>query len=686
MEKILRSDALELGVCYYPEHWPENLWAEDMERMKKAGIHTVRVAEFAWNLTEPEDGLFVYDFWDRFLNLANEMTMKVIFGTPTATPPAWLTEKHPEILNCDHQKMPYYHGARRHYNYNSRVYQEYSKRIVTVLAKRYGHHPAIIGWQIDNELNCEVSEFYSEADDQAFRAFVKKRYQTLENLNQAWGTIFWNQTYTAWSQVHIPYREVNNATNPHLKLDYFRFISDSTRRFAKMQSDILREYCSPDMFITTNGLFGNLDNHQMTQESLDFITYDSYPNFAFDLYSNPLALGEMNDRKWSRNLSEVRSISPIFGIMEQQSGANGWNCRMEAPAPKPGQLRLWTMQSVAHGADYISYFRWRTCTMGTEIYWHGILDYSNRDNRKLAEVYEVRDCFEALREVAGSRYQAAFAVLKDYDNVWDAQTDRWHQRLEYESQNGIFRAAQLTHTPMDFVYLQEDTTADELAGYPVVFYPHPAIMTAERVRLLKRYVQNGGTLVLGCRSGYKDEQGRCVMMLAPGLLTELTGAYVTDFTFIGPADQKGGNEIRTDESLPEMKASVFVDIMQPVDDAAEVIGRYGDNYYQGQTALVRHAYGKGCVCTLGTTFSETNARAMLKITGIASPYQDVIKLPETCELAVRAKDGKQFLFVLNYKPETAAICLKKEMKELTSDSMMSGNVNIPAYGVLVFLI
>ncbi len=683
MEKIWKSDALKLGVCYYPEHWPEALWADDLERMKKAGIHTIRVAEFAWNLTEPEEGVFVYDFWERFLNLAKEKEVGVIFGTPTATPPAWLTEKHPEILNRDYHKLTYHHGARRHYNYNSRVYQEYCKRIVTVLAKHYGHHPAIIGWQIDNELNCEVNEFYSEADDQAFRVFLKEKYDTLERLNQAWGTIFWNQTYTAWSQVHIPYREVDNATNPHLKLDYYRFISDSACKFAKMQSDILRKYCSADVFITTNGLFGNLDNHQMTQESLDFMTYDSYPNFAFGMNANPLDSREMNDRKWSRNLTETRSISPVFGIMEQQSGANGWNCSMEAPAPKPGQLKLWTMQSVAHGADYVSYFRWRTCTMGTEIYWHGILDYNNRDNRKLAEVCEVRDWFEKLKETAGSRYRAAFAVLKDYDNIWDAQVDRWHQRLEYESQNGIFRAAQFTHTPMDFLYLTEHTGAVELVQYPVLIYPHPAIISEKQAELLKAYVQNGGTLVLGCRSGYKNQHGQCVMMPAPGLLAELAGAEITDFTFIGPADQKQLHKIETEEMLPELESSVFVDIMQTIDEQAKVIGHYTEDYYKGKPALIRHTYGKGIVYTLGTTFCEKNARAILEILGIAAPYRELFELPEGCELAVRKQDDKGYYFILNYGREAETITLKKEMKELLSGERVNGEIQIPAYGVFV---
>ena len=376
---------LSLGTCYYPEHWDRNLWKEDLDRMLANGIHTIRIGEFAWSKVEPREGEFTFAFFDDFLEVVAQTEMKVIFGTPTATPPAWLTDKYPEVLNCRMDGVKYRHGMRRHYNYNSKVYRELSAKIVEKFGEHYAPHKNVVGWQIDNEINCEVAEFYSESDTLAFREFLKKKYGTLEELNKAWGAVFWNQEYTQWEQVYVPRTTIHNSTNPHETLDYIRFVSDSAISFCKMQSDILRKYIKPGDFITTNGMFQNLDNHAMTDEALDVYTYDSYPNFAYCLCEDPKHSKNLNDRRWSDKLTEVRSICPHFGIMEQQSGANGWNTRMEAPAPKPGQMMLWAMQSIGHGADYVSFFRWRTCTMGTEIYWHGILDYDNRDNRKLAE-------------------------------------------------------------------------------------------------------------------------------------------------------------------------------------------------------------------------------------------------------------------------------------------------------------
>lgn len=671
---------LELGTCYYPEHWDKKLWKEDLQRMKQAGIYTIRIAEFAWNLFEPKEGEFTFSFFDEFLNVAQDEGMKVIFGTPSATPPAWLTEKYPEVLNANRDGVLYRHGARRHYNYNSPKYRELTGRLVEKLGEHYGSHPMIVGWQIDNELNCELAEFYSESDTLAFRRFLQDKYKTLDQLNEAWGTVFWNQTYTDWSEVHVPRTTVHDTTNPHEVLDYTRFVSASVLDFCKMQSDILRKYLADGVFITTNGMFENMDNHKMETESLDVYTYDSYPNFAYCLEEDPAHSTDLNDRKWSRNLTEVRSICPHFGIMEQQSGANGWNTRMEAPSPKPGQMKLWAMQSVAHGADYISFFRWRTCTMGTEIYWHGILDYCNRDNRKLEEVGDIYKRMQNIDEIAGAEYEAAFGVIKDYDNIWDAQLDRWHKRVDKHSSREIFVASQLTHTPMDYIYLEEDMTVDELNRYPVLFCPHSVIVTEKQKELFEQYVSEGGTLILGCRTGYKDRTGKCVMTAQPGLLAELAGAETSDFTFVGPDD----GSVYAEWNGEKIEASIFNDILEPTADDTKVLASYSSNYYKGKPALTEHPYGKGKVLYYGAAFERNAVKAFLEYTGICEPHQSVMELPKCCELAVRTKGERTYYFVLNYTKEPVQIVLKQELQDMDSKESVKGQIRLAPYETKVY--
>ena len=680
MRQIVNGKEMVLGTCYYPEHWPENLWEEDLERMLECGIQVIRIAEFAWSKVEPYEGVFTYEFFDRFLDLAREKGMKVIFCTPTATPPAWLTEKYPEVLNGTIDGVLFRHGGRRHYNYNSPVYQEKTRIITEAFASHYGPHPAVIGWQIDNELNCERDEFYSESDTAAFRVFLQKKYGSLDKLNEAWGTTFWNQTYTDWKEVHIPRTTPSNNTNPHEVLDYTRFISDSACRYAKLQSDIIRKYVKPGDFITTNGLFSNLDNQRMAGESLDFIMYDSYPNFAFTKENYEKFSATLQDRMWSRNLTEVRAVSPNFGIMEQQSGANGWNNRMAAPTPKPGQMTLWTMQSAAHGADYVSYFRWRTCTMGTEIYWHGILDYSGRENRRLREIREIHRKFQAISEAAGSRYEARAAVLKDYDNIWDAQLDIWHGDVDRLSQQSLFLAAQKSHTPMDYVYLREDTTAEDLKKYQVIFYPHPVIVNQQRAAILEEYVEAGGCLVLGCRSGYKDMTGKCVMDRLPGLFAKISGTDIPEYTRVNPDDEP----VYIDWDGIRLEAAVFNDQLEPLTADAQVLGRYENCYYAGSPGLICNVLGAGKVYYFGAAFTEETARVFLEKLGAASPYADVLELPWECELAVREKDGRKYYFVLNYKKTPVKIQVKEALVDLYTGETVSGQVELEAFGTKVY--
>ncbi len=674
-------DRLTLGVCYYPEHWSPDLWPDDLRRMKENGIETVRVAEFAWSIFEPEEGRFSFDLFDRFLDLAQQENMKVIFGTPTAVPPVWLTEKYPEVLNSRKDGVLFRHGMRRHYNYNSGTLHRLASRIVEKVAEHYGRRPCLVGWQIDNELNCEINEFYSESDHLEFRNFVMEKYKSLDRLNEAWGNVFWNQTLNSWDQVFLPRPTINDMANPHVMLDFKRFISESAIRFCKMQSDILARYVKEGDFITTNGMFGNLDNHKMMDTCLDIYTYDSYPNFAYGLSEKPGENRTLNDRKWSRHLTEVRSICPHFGIMEQQSGANGWNTRKGAPAPKPGQMMLWSMQSIMHGADYVSFFRWRTAVMGTEMYWHGILDYDNCDNRKLAEVKKIYKRVQAVQEVAGAGYEASFALVRDYDNIFDSEIDMWHGQVADSSETEIFAGAQLTHTPMDVVYMRKETDGKGLKNYKLLIYPHGEILSQETCRTLEEYVSQGGCLVIGARTGQKDGDGHCVMRRMPGILAALTQTAVEEFTFLGPDD--AGTDMEWNGECVE--TGIFNDILTPAGPQAKVLAVYGSSYYAGKPALIETKAGKGRVLHFGGTFTRENVKAFFKYTEIMEPYSDIIQLPEECEIGVRKKDGKEYIFVLNYSKKPVEIVLKTAMTDMDLRETVEGKAVLEPYETKVYL-
>lgn len=681
MSQNWRSEHFNLGACYYPEHWPEQLWETDFKRMREHGFRIIRVAEFAWSIFEPEEGRFEFDLFDRAIDLAHQHGLKVIVGTPTATPPAWLTSKYPEVLNVALDGTVYHHGQRRHYNYNSEIYHKLTARIVTTMAEHYKNHPGVVGWQIDNELNCETNVFYSEADHVAFRKWLQSKYKTLDQLNRAWGAVFWNQTYSDWEQVHLSRPTPSSSPNPHLALDEKRFFSDSAISFAKLQADILRKI-APNQWVTTNGIFGHLDNHQLNEELLDFFSYDSYPNFSTiypDKGEKPLL-----DRKWSLNLSEARSVSSNFCVMEQQSGPGGWVNQMEMPSPKPGQMRLWTYQTIAHGADMLLYFRWRTSTVGTEIYWHGIYDYDNRPNRRAKEAEQIGKELNVVgQDLLGSKYEASVAIMKNYDNDWDGELDRWHGPLSGKSVSAWFRALQRSHIPADIQYLRDSTELEDLIRYKVIIFPHPAIMSERNAQLLKRYVEQGGTIIFGCRSGYKNEFGHCYMMPKPGPLAELCGIDVEDFTLIGPHQKAPALELHGMNTDQILFADSFVDILRVTEKTATIKATYADDYYAGKPALVKNTKGKGQVYYYGSAFTEAMAKLIIDELGIKSPVCDVMELSEDVELAIRthAETGKKYVFLLNFAHTVQKVNFHKPFRDLLNNKDLKGEQTLEPFEV-----
>ena len=681
MSNSLHMDHLTLGVCYYPEHWDENLWADDLRRMKEYGIEVIRIAEFAWNKFEPREGEFTFAFFDKFMDLALAEDMKVIFCTPTATPPAWMSHKYPEILNADLDGNLIHHGLRRQYNLNSPIYRKFVARICEKIGEHYSKYPNIIMWQLDNEINCEVDLYYSESDHKAFREYIKNRFGTLEAYNKAIGADFWNQTYTDWEEVYLP-RRTNSGRfgNPHVDLLQKRFISDTVIDFFKLQADILRKYVQVP--ITTNGIFGHLDYQRLVGEVLDFITYDNYPNFAYERRLDVSRQNGLKDRNSSYNLSTIRSISPIFGVMEQQSGPSGWNFRMEQPAPKPGQVRLWTLQAIAHGADFVSYFRWRTCTFGNEIYWHGLNDYCNKPNRRIEELIRTHQDLKKIQDICGKEYLAEVAILKDYDNIWDGEEDIWHSEVDRISGDGWFRALQKKHIPFDFLYINDETILEDLKKYKLVVYPHPTILTDARASVLQEYAAQGGTVIFGCRTGYKDTNGICPMTVMPGPAADLCGMEVSEFTFLSPYDEEQFVTLQLNDSTGSAKvpAPCFNDILQATD--ATVIGTFENNYYKGKPAATVKSIGSGKCYYYGAAFAEETAKAFIELEGICTPSCDAnrIDIPEQVELAIRGNH----MLLLNFEGEAIRMKCNGSFTDMITGKVFEGEIEIPGYDVVVF--
>lgn len=398
---------MRFGVCYYPEQWPEERWALDADMMRALGIDIVRIAEFAWAQIEPTENEYQFGWLDHAVAALAAAGLDVVLGTPTAAPPAWLSHSYPGTLPIDSQGRRRNFGSRRHYCPNSLRYQELTQKIVAALADRYSQSPEVIGWQIDNEFGGgRTAICYCESCVKAFRFWLKQKYHNLSKLNQAWGTVFWSQTYSAWNQISAP-TLTGSAPNPSQVLDYQRFASDSWVQYQKIQVDLLRAHVDQSQqFITHNmmGLFFSDLNYFDLAVNLDFVSLDNYPTGGIDRIREVLYLKEPAPDYFAADAGDplltnleldlIRGLKARpFWIMEQQPGPINWSIyntgiRHEA-------VRLWTWQAVAQGADTVVYFRWRPSIYAQEQYHEGILKhdaspgigYRALENSKVNEIF-----------------------------------------------------------------------------------------------------------------------------------------------------------------------------------------------------------------------------------------------------------------------------------------------------------
>ncbi|MEO0817467.1 MAG: beta-galactosidase [Pseudomonadota bacterium] len=513
----------ELGVCYFPEHWPEAKWAEDAAQMADLGLKQIRLGEFAWSRIEPTPGDLQWGWLDRALETLGNAGLTAMLCTPTATPPKWLVDAHPDILAHDKHGKPRRFGSRRHYCFSSDSYRDEARRIVTLLAERYGQHPVVTGWQTDNEYGChDTVRSYSPAAEQAFRGWLNERYCTPEALNAAWGTVFWSQEYTRFDQVDLPNLTVTEP-NPSHVLDFNRFSAHQVATFNKMQVDILRAH-SPGRDVVHNfmGFYFDFDHFEVG-ESLDAVGWDSYPLGFLDVRPYPLADKQDFMRQGHPDFAAFfHDLYRACGrgrwqVIEQQPGPVNW--AHHNTAPLPGMVRLWTLEAAAHGAEAVKYFRWRQAPFAQEQMHAGL---QRPDGSFTREAGEVRQCAGELAALPpqDAPGQADVAIIFDYDAEWlfeaQPQGAGWtYHRLVMD----WYSAARSLGLNVDI--LSPKAHHD---GYALILVPSlPVVSEAFAAQM----ASSKAHYVLGPRCGAKTETLTIPDGLAPGPLADVLQARVT---------------------------------------------------------------------------------------------------------------------------------------------------------------
>ncbi len=664
------------GADYYPEHWPEERWPEDARLMAEAGFNVVRLAEFAWSKLEPREGQFKFGWLDRAIEILSTHGIQVVLGTPTASPPPWLMAKQEDLFLVEQNGVRQTYGLRREYCPNNPLYRQYTERVVSQMAEHYGvvpvpsrgkENPAVIGWQIDNEFGdrCFCSICRNE-----FHKWLQKRYQTLENLNEKWGTIFWSQLYTDWSQIPVPLTTIRSQ-NPGLGLDYRRFMSDTYRDYQKFQIDIIRKHC-PGHFITHNLMgfgYNQLDYYDNSAD-LDFVSWDNYMRMQWGMQA------EVDPTRAALSHDTMRGLKKQnFWVMEQQSGGGGWE--YVAVPPKPGELRLWTYQSIAHGADAIVYFRWRTCRTGTEQYWQGILEHHGIPGRRYAEVSQVGKELQQIAEViAGSQVKPQVAIMQSYDTRFAFQVQPNNPRFGYEKHiQDIYRGFYDNNIPLDIV-----SEKDPLTGYKVVIVPALYILTQETTANLEKFAAAGGIVVFTPRTGVKDESNTVVNMKLPGLVAKMCGIEIEEYISM-PVDEDNRVQFGLPELEDDFPASVWADVIEP--KGAEVIAWHTQDFYAKKPAATINRCEKGAAIYLGIMGDSAYYNAIARwISGMAG-VEPLMETPSGVEVTERWQGKKRLLFVLNHHPEAQDILLESPCFDLLSGKNFTGHVTIAPREVLI---
>jgi beta-galactosidase len=646
------------GVCYYPEHWPVSRHASDFQRMKEAGFDVVRMGEGAWGYWEPAEGKFQFDLFDQAIDLACQHGIKVILGTPTYCAPAWVSATYPEVLRWDFQRQPMAHGSRRNFNYTSPKYLELSDRICTALAEHYKSNDQVIGWQLDNEFNCQMDVSYAPTDTIAFRRWLREKYKSLDHLNEAWGTKFWSQQYSDWEQIDLPH-PTTAYLNPSVLLDETRFISDCVMRFAHRQAEILRKH-NKRWQITHNGLFPNVNGPDLARE-LDFFSQDQYPLFAGDWTGQ------------ADGLVLARSLSFPFAIMEQQSGPGG-QMQYFQRTPLPGEPRLWAWQSIAHGAAFLSYFRWRTCPYGSEQHWHGLLDYDNKDTRRLAEAKLTGEEFRKLpREFFAAKPRKTVGILRDFDNETNERRINTYAKSGANEFARWLAAFSRMHVPADYVWA--DTEFDE---YLLLIVPHQKIVTTKLAKKLTSFVKAGGTIVLGAQAGVKDINCHMVEKTAPGLLAELAGIEVEDWTSLSPDQHRRARDINGND----FDLGTFVERLRCTDAMPLAHWTGGDALLGNSPAITWNQYGAGSVMYIGG-YCDANAIAKaIDLLRETVELEPMIGAGSEVEVIVRETAKRIFVIAMNHSAGLQRVSGLVDGKEiLTGEKISSGELVLEAFGV-----
>jgi beta-galactosidase len=596
--------------------------------MRRAGVNLVTLGVFSWAKLQPDPDTYTFDWLDRAFDLLHQQGIAINLATGTGSPPAWLARRHPESLPQNGHGVRYQHGSRQHYCPNSVAYREYSARLARQLATRYGRHPALVLWLINNEYGRHLGACYCDVCATKFQEWLQRKYGTLGALNEQWGTAFWSQWYYQWDEVPPP-RLMPAAANPAQQLDYHRFMNDSLLECFVNEKAVLKEI-TPHLPVTTNfagrhGLPKPINCFQWASQ-VDVVALASYPD---PRHADPADLAFSFDLQ--RGLGQGRP----WLLLEQAPSQVSW--RKHNAVKRPGQMRLWSYQALARGADGVLFHPWRAPRAGAEKYHSAMLPHGGPETRVHREIVELGRELSLLAPACGGRIKADLALIVDWENYWAVELDARPGPLDYsEMVRSYYQALFEPDLAIDIIQPESD-----LSGYKLVIAPALYLVRDGVAENLSAFVTNGGTLVMSFFSGLVDANDRILPGGFPAAFRRLLGIHVEEIETLEPQQAR---HLRTPERAG--KCAHWFDLIQL--EGAEALATFTEDFCAGRPAITRNAFGRGLAYYVGTQVETDFLRWLLmgicEETGIRPP----LKVPAGVEVVTRQNEQGKFLFLLNH--------------------------------------
>ena len=645
-EKIWNQNKIAYGGDYNPEQWDEATWEEDMRLFHLAHIDTVTLNVFSWATLQSDDDTYHFEKLDKIMELVRKNGLKVVLATSTGAHPAWMAKKYPEILRTEFNGMKRKFGGRHNSCPNSPIYRKYSTRLAEKLAERYKDYDNIVAWHISNEYG---GECYCENCEKAFRKWLKTRYGTIEELNRVWNTSFWGHTFYDWDEVVLPnllseHFEYDRTMFQGISLDYRRFNSDSILECYKLEYDAVKKY-TPDIPVTTNlmGFYKALD-YQKWAKYMDMVSWDNYP--VHDATPSEIAL--------SHELMRGIGGGKPFLLMEQTPSVTNWH--PYNALKRPGVMRLWSYQAVAHGADSVMYFQMRRSIGACEKYHGAIIDHvGNENTRVFREAAELGRELEVIGEkTLGTREAASVAILFDWDNWWAIEYSAGPScLLKYRDEvQRYYDALYGLNIPVDIIGCDDD-----FSKYKMVIAPILYMVKGNLDEKIRSFAASGGSFLTTFFSGYVEEHDLVVTGGYPGKLRDILGIWVEESDAL-PEGAK--NHFLWNEK--EHEAVLLCDLLHS--EGAEILSVYEEDFYAGMPVVTKNHFGEGTAYYVATRSDAEFYSELLEEICKENSVEPVLRAPAGVEAVVRLGSEKKYLFLLNHSGETQRVVADENYEDV----------------------